>query len=157
MKRRAATDTLAVVSLFTIFLCVSAALLLFGLQVWRQISARSESDFATQTPLAFVAAKVRQNDAPRVTAFEDGTPALVMESDYYGERYYTWLYCYDGGLYELFLPWDIQLTPQDGTLLIETAPIDFQTAPGGVQITTQDGALSLFLAPRTLPGEEVVS
>lgn len=153
MQRKPSPDTLAVVVLLTIFLCTAATLLLFGLQVYQDTGNQMEETFEIHTPLSYLASRSRQHDGVHVSAFDDGTPALLMESEYGGELYYTWLYYYNNGLYELFTPADVVLTPPDGELLIETRPLSFSQDNGIITINYSDGGDSvndrLLLVPRT--------
>jgi hypothetical protein len=47
----------------------------------------------------------------------NGVKTLAMREDLDGETYVTWLYCYDGNMYEWFTSDDGDFTPESGTAI----------------------------------------
>jgi hypothetical protein len=47
----------------------------------------------------------------------DGVKTLAMHEDLDGEPYVTWLYCYDGHMYECFTSDDGKFNPESGTAI----------------------------------------
>ncbi len=93
---------------FLIFATVSA-----GSRAYANLSARQERDAALRVGFSFLDVKLRKNDlvgAIRVAANPfAGGDALVIRADVEGQWFETWIYCLDGGLFELFARADAPL------------------------------------------------
>jgi len=142
------TGNLDMVLLLLIFLFTSAAILLFGLQVSRQIEENMDDHFRTATPFLYLVSRARQHDEITLTPLRGDTPSLFLPSEYDETGYATYLYYYGGGLYELFIPTDISAAPADGQLLLQTDPISFQLEGSLISVTCTDStghAGTLFL------------
>lgn len=86
---------------FLVFATVSASS-----RAYAGLSARQEREAALRVGFSFLDVKIRKNDwagAVRVDAnpFASGD-ALVIRSESEGHWFETWIYCLDGGLFELF-------------------------------------------------------
>ena len=151
MKKQHHTDLLSACGLLCLFLLTAAAALAAGVCTWQSASDAMQAGFQYQTPLAYLEGQARQADTRRVERFADGTEALALDSEIEGDAYVTRLYCYDGALYQLFTPADVQLTPQDGVRLVETETLSLQETDGVIRVTIQtaDGSTqTLLLAVR---------
>ncbi len=86
---------------FLIFATVSA-----GSEAYFNLSERQDRDAALRIGLSFLDVKLRKNDAEgavRITGNPFGQgEALVIRSETGNQAFDTWIYCLDGGLYELF-------------------------------------------------------
>ncbi len=122
-------------------LCLLAAfaasillVLLTGAGAYRRLTDRDTNAFQTRTAAQYLATRVRQNDSMGTVGVEDfdGVPALTVTE---GE-YLTRVYCYDGGLWELYAPAGLDLAPSDGERVLDLS---------GMELTLEDGLLEAVL------------
>ena len=68
---------------------------------------------------AYVRSMIRAEDTrgAMVVGEYDGVKTLAMREDLDGEVYVTWLYCYEGQLYEWFTSDDGYFNPTSGTAI----------------------------------------
>lgn len=113
--------------LFFVFLLCSAFTILIGSRVYENIHARDDIAFETTTALSYITNKVRQNDtAGAITLRNDGeTEILVLTSVFDKQKYETWIYQMDGGLYELFTAADSGLDITAGQKIMDGGPVSF--------------------------------
>jgi len=92
---------------FLIFATVSA-----GSEAYFNLSGRQDRDASLRVGLSFLDVKLRKNDAEgaiRVAGNPFGQgDALVIRTETENQAFDTWIYCLDGGLYELFTRADAQ-------------------------------------------------
>lgn len=114
---------------FLVFATVSA-----GSNAFLNLSEKRGRDTDLRVGMSFIDVKLRKNDAvvqdPKGSAisgitvvdnpFEPGR-ALRIQSEEGGRRLYTWIYCRDGQLYELF---QVAESTPDATLAVRVAQID---------------------------------
>lgn len=114
--RRHVIDLLFTLALFCVFAASALLVVLIGADVYESSARGMDRNFDLQTSLHYVAAKVRQCDAAgAVHAGElGGAPALIIEQEFGGEVYRTYLYAWEGSLCELFTVMD-DPSPVDGT------------------------------------------
>ena len=87
---------------FLIFSTVSA-----GSTAFFNLSEGQKRDSQLRIGLSFLDVKLKKNDVAGSIHVVDhpfqAGKALRIRSDYEGQAFQTWIYCMDGGLYELFL------------------------------------------------------
>ena len=137
-------DGLAALLLFGVFAACVLAVLLTGADAYRRLTARDQVAFDRRSCVQYIATKVRQADtAGNVAVVEiGGVSSLVMDAD---QEYVTYLYCYDGWLWELYTWCGEPMVPGDGRQLVESEGFALSleeqlltveiTAPGGVKDT----------------------
>lgn len=122
-------------------LCLLAAfaasvllVLLMGAGAYRRLTNRDTAAFQSRTAAQYLATRVRQSDGVNAVGVEDfgGVPALTVTE---GE-YLTRVYCYDGGLWELYAPAGLDLAPADGERVLDL---------DGMELTLADGLLEAVL------------
>ncbi len=89
--------------LFALIMC-GMFTVVFGAEVYKNITGRAEDSFNASVPLSYITNKVRQGDSAgnlRVED-EDGVSVLKLRSFYDGQPYETWIYAYKGRLMEIF-------------------------------------------------------
>ena len=105
--------------LLGMFAVVSTLIVLLGAQMYRNTVDHSTANNEDRVLGAYVRSMIRAEDA--ADAMEvgeyDGVQALAMREDLDGEGYVTWLYCYDGQLYEWFTSDDGGFNPESGTAI----------------------------------------
>ena len=122
---------------FLIFSTVSA-----GSTAFFNLSEGQKRDSQLRIGLSFLDVKLKKNDVAgsiQVVAhpFQDGK-AVRIRSEYEGQAFQTWIYCMDGGLYELFLRDGMTPAPETA---VAVARID------GMDITLEgNGLVRIVLA-----------
>jgi hypothetical protein len=68
---------------------------------------------------AYVRSMIRAEDTSGAMEIGEynGVKTLAMREDLDGETYVTWLYCYDGNMYEWFTSDDGDFRPESGTAI----------------------------------------
>jgi len=105
--------------LLGLFAVMSTLMVLLGAQMYRNTVDHSTANNEDRVLGAYVRSMVRAEDnrgAMEVGEY-DGVKALAMREDLDGDAYVTWLYCYDGNLYEWFTSDDGQFSPESGTAI----------------------------------------
>ena len=118
-------DGLAALLLFGVFAVCVLAVLLTGADAYRRLTVRDQAAFDRRSCTQYIATKVRQADAGDGNiAVEDigGAQALVLDA---GQEYVTYLYSYDGWLWELYTWAGEPPVPGDGRQLLETERVSW--------------------------------
>lgn len=120
-NNHAVWESLFVLMLYALFAMLAFTMVAVGAGVYSDIRDTGNNNYDIRTSLSFAATQVRQTDfldGVRVIPYEEGN-ALVMEEMIDGERYETWLYHYDGALYQLFVVKGIVFTPASGERVLD--------------------------------------
>ena len=140
------TDVLFTLALFCVFAAASLIVVFIGADVYSATVRRMDNSFEINTTLAFVSTKIHQHDAIDSVhiRYINGTPAIVLESQI-GERIFeTWIYQYDGALWELFTSQELShyFVPGDGQMLVLVYSFIFESIEDGLislAASTYDG------------------
>lgn len=142
--------------LFGVFAICILAVLLGATGIYQRLTERDARSYEARTAAMYVTTKVRQNDRAGGIAVEQigQSDALVLTETVEGETFRTWIYCYDGYLYELFLPADLEAAPEDGERLLPVEHLELSLKDGllSAQITQSGESQQLRL---TLRSQEV--
>ena len=120
--------------LFVILAVCVLAVLLTGADVYKRIVDRDQASYDQRTAFSFLTTKVRQADrmeAVSVRRYEQvsgestGCDILVIAEDIDGDRYETWIYCYDGYIRELFMAAESALPLEAGDKILEARELRF--------------------------------
>ncbi len=115
--------------LFFVFLICTIFTILIGSRVYENIRGRDNASFETDTALAYITNKVRQNDKQDAIEVRDinGCSVLVMLSRYGNTDYETWIYESGGQLKlkELFSRTDSGLGVDDGLDIMDCRRLTF--------------------------------
>jgi len=98
-------DVLFTLALFCVFATASLMVVLIGANVYQSTIQKMDLNFELSTSITYVTTKIRQHDAADSVFLStlDGRDALVLEEEFYGEVFQTWIYHHDGSLRELFI------------------------------------------------------
>lgn len=134
-------STLAALLLLAAFAASILLVLLAGAGAYRRLVDRDEADFQSRTAAQYIATRVRQNDAAQAVSVTDfqGTRCLALTEE--GGEYATWLYCYDGSLWELYTATDLEAGLEDGDRVLDLAGMDLEMEGGLLEavLTFKDG------------------
>ena len=130
-------DTLMGLLAFGVFAGCILSVLLSGAGVYRRLTARDREVYERRSCAQYLSMKLRQApSADAVSLFDfDGGSALRIKEDIDGREYFSYVYCADGWLRELFAPAQDDFSPDAGEKLIELQSLSF---------TRQDGRLSVL-------------
>jgi hypothetical protein len=105
--------------LLGLFAVMSTLMVLLGAQMYRNTVDRSTANNEDRVLSAYVRSMIRAEDTRDAMAVGeyDGVKTLAMREDLDGEPYVTWLYCYDGQMYEYFTSDDGTFNPESGTAI----------------------------------------
>lgn len=138
--------TLAVLTVFCVFAICILTVILFGAKTYQGLNDQSEENYRTRTLALYLSGKIRQAALPgkiAVSTFGDGDCVAIPEQ-IDGETYYTWLYCDNGWLMELFGDAENEYGPEDGERILRA---------DGFTADIRDGLLTL--TAHTEAGEPV--
>lgn len=133
-------DALAALLLFGVFAACVLAVLLTGADAYRRLTQRDQAAFDRRAGAQYVVTKLRQADRAGNVAVKEieGVRTLVLDAD---TEYITYIYQYDGWLWELYTWCGEPPVPGDGQQLVETEQVDWFLEDGllTIQITTELG------------------
>lgn len=105
--------------LLGLFAVMSTLMVLLGAQMYRDTVDHTTTNNEDRVLAAYVRSMVRAQDAAASVRVENcgGVEALKMTSEDAGRSFTTWLYCYDGSLYEHYTSASDDLMPEKGTAI----------------------------------------
>ena len=123
--------------LLGLFALMSTLMVLLGAQMYHATVDRSQYNNANRVMGAYVRSMVRSLDSGEVSVEEPGgIPAVALKETWEGEQYVTWIYQYDGALYEQYTDMEDEFNPERGT---EICPANSLSAE------LEDGLLTVHL------------
>ena len=122
--------------LFGVFAVCVLAVLLTGADAYRRLTRRDNAAYDRRTCVQYVATRVRQADTLDGVSVEDfgGTACLALRDG----DYVTRVYCYDGGLMELYCAGGSELDPEDGERVMAAQALDLSLEDGLLTIAATD-------------------
>lgn len=105
--------------LLGLFAVMSTLMVLLGAQMYRNTVDHTTANNENRVLAAYVRSMIRAEDAAQAVTVEDhdGVKTLAMREEIEGEEYVTWLYCYEGQLYEQFTGASREFAPKSGTAI----------------------------------------
>ena len=158
-------DTIFVLIIFCIFAVSVLMVLMFGASIYQNMTEISREDHDERTVLSYIRTKVRTSDEGNLYVGEfQGLPALCYDEEIGEVLYHTFIYHYNGCVYELFSEADLDFYPEDGTKIMELDDLSFEALDNRL-IKVSAGTKQLLLFPRStadygsgmrLPGEVIL-
>jgi type II secretory pathway component PulJ len=154
--RKSDIGNLLALLLFAVFAVCVLSVLLTGADAYRRLTQRDQDSFQSRTVAQYLATRVRQADSQggvTIKPFGDGD-ALVLTEKLDGETYFTWVYCYDGALRELFTSADSNLPPESGEEVLSADALQLELDNGllTVQVLENDVWQTVTLSLRSGEG-----
>ena len=149
-------DSAGVFLLGAVFLFLSIGLVMLGGSLYHHIMMVSGENDEARTTFSYISNQVHRADAfGGVTIGElDGVSALLLEQDFGGWEFITYLYCYDGALRELFVEKGTMLSPDAGQAIVWLNDLGFALDSSGLITAwaqfTDGRRESIILSPRTV-------
>lgn len=121
LKRRHMIDFLFPIALFFVFALSALALILLAAGIYQSTTETSSLQYTARTALAYIGEKIHQNDENGAVYLDsfDGCEALVLEQEYDGASYHTYIYICEGDLRELFVRDGVAAGAEDGRTILE--------------------------------------
>lgn len=109
-------DFLFTLSLFGVFTICALIVAAIGVQVYQYTVSNMENNYTVRTSLTYVAEKIRQHDEAGGVRIGQigGAEALLLNEEYDGVAYTTYIYAWEQELHELFIREDREAKPEDG-------------------------------------------
>lgn len=129
--------------LLLLFATLAIMVVIFSAKTYQHMAERASENYTTRTALNYVTQKVRHNDVQNhvlINTF-DGHKALILQ----GDGYATYLYAYDGSLYELYLLDGAEASAASGTAVLDLSSFDANWAEDRllhISCTDSGGSLS---------------
>lgn len=115
-----AIGTLAMLTLVSMIVLCMTSMVVIGANVYISIEEDMEENYMRRTPIAYMTNKIRQNDKyDCVTIINEPHDLLVLKEVYEEIIYETWIYEYDGYLYELYIEEGTEVELEDGMPIME--------------------------------------
>lgn len=107
-------------ALVCLFALLSVLVIAIGVQAYNQVVRNADANAQLRTSLSYTANKIRAHDGlgEIAAAREGGIDTLALFQAIEGEAYVTYIYCYDGMLYEWFTAADAAFDPELGEALV---------------------------------------
>lgn len=102
--------------LFLMIVILSSMIILLGKNIYSKVNEERALNYEKRVSIAYVANKIRQADRKNSVRTESlsGQSAVVISEIYDGYEFETWIYFYDGAIYEMFADKSIAFSPDDG-------------------------------------------
>ena len=154
-KQGIRVDSIGVFILGAIFLFLSIGLVMLGGSLYYHIMSTSGANDASRTTFSYISNQVHRADANGgvMVGELDGRQALMLEQDFGGWEFVTYLYYYDGALRELFVEKDNILDAEAGLPIVWLEGLGFEVDDQG--LITAWAAFSngrnerILISPRT--------
>ena len=128
--------------LLGLFALMSTLMVLLGAQMYRGAVNNADENNENRLLGAYVRSMVRAEDGAGAVTVEErnGSPVVAMREVIDDEEYVTWIYQYEGQLYELFTDLEEDFDPEAGTAIC--AANSFEASMEGDLLTVRmtDGA-----------------
>lgn len=114
-------DILFVLVLFALFTLSTVILIIFGANIYQSTVNHMHSNYISRTNVSYITEKFRQADqydGIAIGSIQD-TPALTLLENINGETYVTYIYAYEGKIYELFARKDLEMYPDGGQPILD--------------------------------------
>ena len=126
--------------LLGLFALMSTLMVLLGAQMYRGTVDHSQYNNENRIMGAYVRSMIRSMDAGDISVEEPGgITALALKESWEGTEYVTWLYQYNGKLYELFADMEDDFNPERGTEICPANSLSAEITDGLLTVNLTDG------------------
>lgn len=126
--------------LLGLFALMSTLMVLLGAQMYRSTVEHSEYNNDSRVMGAYVRSMVRSMDDGMISVESPaGIPAVALKEIWEGEEYVTWLYQYEGQLYEQFTDAEEEFSPERGTEICPANSLSAELKDGLLTVNLTDG------------------
>lgn len=150
--RQHITDLVFILALFGAFAVTALLVVVLGADVYQGISESMGVNDSARSCVTYISQKVRQQDAAGDVALGrvGQADALILTQHVDGQAYVTWIYPYQGGLYELTLYAQGRPTPGDGQRILSLADLQLTAQGDCIAVEAMDASGNRFASAITL-------
>lgn len=123
-------DTVFIVLLFVLFALTAGILVMIGASQYRITTDSMNRNYEIRTASSYLTEKMHQYDTSLGVSVTDH--ALVFSETIEEKQYLTYIYYYDGALYELFTAADTDFTPGAGAKILPLDGFDAEKLENGL-------------------------
>ncbi len=107
--------------LYLIIVVLSVMIISLGKNIYDNINEDRNTNYELRVSLFYIANKIRQSDKKGTVEIKQlhGVNAVVINEVYDEEKYQTWIYFYDGAIYEMFTDEETTFDLADGMKVVE--------------------------------------
>jgi hypothetical protein len=107
--------------LYLIIVVLSVMIISLGKNIYDSINKDRNINYELQVSLSYIANKIRQSDKKESVEIRElnGVDAIVINEIFDEEKYQTWIYFYNGVIYEMFADIDSDFELSDGMKVVE--------------------------------------
>ena len=107
--------------LYLIIVVLSVMIISLGKNIYDNINEDRNTNYELRVSLFYIANKIRQSDKKGTVEIKQlhGVNAVVINEVYDEEKYQTWIYFYDGAIYEMFTDADSAFELSDGMKVVK--------------------------------------
>ena len=127
--------------LLGLFAVMSTLMVLLGAQMYRNTVDHAAQNNEGRLLGAYVRSMIRAKDAADAVEIEDhdGVTTVALHENIEGSEYVTWLYAYEGQLYEQFTDADRDFVPESGSVICPAQRFEPSLADGLLTVNMVDG------------------
>lgn len=158
-RNHTSLDFIFILALLCVFAFGALMSVILGSNSYKGIKADMDSNFELRTPLSYIGMKIRQSDEINSIRImkKEGTDVLVLDTLDNGEICQTWIYEYQGSLYEVYIKKGMPFQLEDGLAIVPSYGLTFNLKDNLLEIKAADhtkNTRSLTLSFRTNQGGE---
>ncbi len=127
-------DTIFILALLVLFAMTSFLLVAIGAKQYQSIADNMTSNYETRTITAYLQEKMNQSDSSDTIAIctVGDSDALKLTQRIKEQQYETYIYAYDGYLWEITVSSLTAVAPGNGQKIIETDNLTIEEFPGNL-------------------------
>ena len=148
-------DRIFVLVLLAMFVAVAFLIVSAGARQYRSIADGMTTNFESRTIASYLREKMNQNDSRgHVSISSVGTcQALALKEEANGSVYTTYIYCFDGILYEITVSDGTEVSAGDGQKVMEVKGLGMEMLDSGlyefVVTDISDSTYSMYISLNT--------
>ncbi|HRC80614.1 MAG TPA: DUF4860 domain-containing protein [Sedimentibacter sp.] len=121
MEKQNQFPFILIMLLYLIIVILSVLIIFLGKNIYDNINEERNTNYNLRVSLSYIANKIRQSDKSGSVEIKqvNGENALVLNEEYDDEQYQTWIYFYEGGIYEMFTDSENTFDLSDGMKLVD--------------------------------------
>ncbi len=107
--------------LYLIIVMLSVMIISLGKNIYDNINEDRNTNYELRVSLSYIANKIRQSDKMNTVEIKklNDTNAVVINEVHEDEEYQTWIYFYDGAIYEMLTDADSTFELSDGMKVVD--------------------------------------
>lgn len=107
--------------IYLIIVILSVMIISLGKNIYDSINEERNTNYNLRVSLSYIANKIRQSDKRSAVEIRQvsGVNALVLNEEFDEEKYQTWIYFYEDGIYEMYTDAGAAFELSDGLKVVD--------------------------------------